>query len=48
MTGEGAAGALGVDLTADDLTEIEKAVPPGSARGDRYPAALMSTLGVGN
>ncbi len=40
--------ALGLDLTADDLTEIEKAVPPGAARGDRYPAALMSGLGVGN
>ncbi|NEE34462.1 aldo/keto reductase, partial [Streptomyces sp. SID7982] len=24
-----------LELTADDLTEIEKAVPPGSARGDR-------------
>ncbi len=40
--------ALDVELTADDLAEIEKAVPPGSARGDRYPAAFMSTLGVGN
>ncbi|MEQ8146163.1 aldo/keto reductase [Streptomyces sp. OP7] len=40
--------ALDLELTADDLTEIEKAVPPGSARGDRYPAALMSGLGVGN
>ncbi|MEW2574538.1 aldo/keto reductase [Streptomyces sp. NPDC047070] len=40
--------ALSVDLTADDLAEIEKAVPPGSARGDRYPAAFMSGLGVGN
>ncbi len=47
MTGE-ALPALGVDLTADDLTEIEKAVPPGSARVDRYPAAFMSTLGVRN
>ncbi|MFE3598771.1 aldo/keto reductase [Streptomyces sp. NPDC059142] len=35
-------------LTADDLAEIEKAVPPGAARGDRYPAAFMSGLGVGN
>ncbi|MYX18366.1 aldo/keto reductase [Streptomyces sp. SID8374] len=40
--------ALDVDLTADDLAEIEKAVPPGSARGDRYPAAFMAGLGVGN
>ncbi|MDQ0776788.1 aryl-alcohol dehydrogenase-like predicted oxidoreductase [Streptomyces aurantiacus] len=40
--------AAEVHLTADDLAEIEKAVPPGSARGDRYPAAFMSSLGVGN
>lgn len=37
-----------VNLTADDLAEIEKAVPPGAARGDRYPSAFMSGLGVGN
>jgi aryl-alcohol dehydrogenase-like predicted oxidoreductase len=35
-------------LTADDLAEIEKAVPPGAARGDRYPSAFMSGLGAGN
>ncbi|WP_024934681.1 aldo/keto reductase [Actinomadura welshii] len=35
-------------LTADDLAEIEKAVPPGAARGDRYPPAFMPDLGVGN
>lgn len=40
--------AIGVNLTADDLAGIEQAVPPGSARGDRYPAAFMSGLGVGN
>ncbi|MFI2378628.1 aldo/keto reductase [Streptomyces sp. NPDC018964] len=40
--------ALDLVLTADDLAEIEKAVPPGAARGDRYPAAFMSSLGVGN
>jgi aryl-alcohol dehydrogenase-like predicted oxidoreductase len=40
--------ALGVDLTADDLAEIERAVPKGSARGDRYPSAFMSNLGAGN
>ncbi|MCM3299422.1 aldo/keto reductase [Streptomyces pseudogriseolus] len=40
--------ALDVTLTEDDLAEIEKAVPQGSARGDRYPAAFMSGLGVGN
>ncbi|MEO3752148.1 aldo/keto reductase [Streptomyces sp. B6B3] len=40
--------ALELDLTADDLAEIEKAVPPGTARGDRYPSAFMAGLGVGN
>lgn len=40
--------ALDLELTADDLAEIEKAVPPGSARGDRYPPAFMAGLGVGN
>lgn len=40
--------ALDMAVTADDLAEIEKAVPAGSARGDRYPAAFMAGLGVGN
>jgi aryl-alcohol dehydrogenase-like predicted oxidoreductase len=40
--------AIELNLTADDLVEIEKAVPEGAARGDRYPAAFMSGLGVGN
>jgi aryl-alcohol dehydrogenase-like predicted oxidoreductase len=40
--------AAELELTADDLAEIEKAVPAGSARGDRYPAAAMGQLGVGN
>jgi aryl-alcohol dehydrogenase-like predicted oxidoreductase len=40
--------ALDVEMTADDLAEIEKAVPPGAVRGDRYPPAFMSGLGVGN
>jgi aryl-alcohol dehydrogenase-like predicted oxidoreductase len=40
--------ALDLTLTGEDLAEIEKAVPAGSARGDRYPAAFMSSLGVGN
>ncbi len=43
-----ALGASAVTLTVDDLAEIAKAVPAGSARGDRYPAAFMSSLGVGN
>ncbi|MFF5202757.1 aldo/keto reductase [Micromonospora parva] len=40
--------ALDVELSADGLEEIEAAVPKGAARGDRYPAAFMSSLGVGN
>ncbi|MEO3930397.1 aldo/keto reductase [Micromonosporaceae bacterium B7E4] len=40
--------AMEVSLSEDDLAEIEKAVPPGAARGDRYPPAFMSSLGVGN
>ncbi|AEA24635.1 Pyridoxine 4-dehydrogenase [Pseudonocardia dioxanivorans CB1190] len=40
--------AAGLVLTADDLATIEAVVPAGSARGDRYPSAFMSALGVGN
>ncbi|MEU4238343.1 aldo/keto reductase [Actinoplanes sp. NPDC026619] len=40
--------ALEVKLSGDDLAEIETAVPKGAARGDRYPSAFMSALGVGN
>ncbi|WP_346044814.1 aldo/keto reductase [Actinomadura chokoriensis] len=38
--------AADLDLTADDLAEIEKAVPPGAARGERYPRAMMSALNM--
>ncbi len=40
--------AAELTLTADDLAGIEKAVPVGAARGDRYPPAFMSSLGAGN
>jgi len=40
--------SLDVVLTTDDLLRVEAAVPAGSARGDRYPAAFMAGLGVGN
>jgi aryl-alcohol dehydrogenase-like predicted oxidoreductase len=40
--------AADLHLTADDLAEIEEAVPAGSARGDRYPSGHMANLGVGN
>ncbi len=39
-----ALGALELDLGADDLAEIERAVPPGSAAGTRYAAAQMAML----
>jgi aryl-alcohol dehydrogenase-like predicted oxidoreductase len=40
--------AASLTLTAADLAEIERAVPAGAARGDRYPTAMMSSLPVGN
>jgi aryl-alcohol dehydrogenase-like predicted oxidoreductase len=33
-------------LTADDLAEIDRAVPPGAAAGTRYPAGQMHRLNV--
>jgi aryl-alcohol dehydrogenase-like predicted oxidoreductase len=40
--------AMQLKLTADDLAAIEQAVPKGAALGDRYPAAFMPGVGVGN
>jgi aryl-alcohol dehydrogenase-like predicted oxidoreductase len=40
--------AADLELSAEELAFVERAVPKDSARGDRYPAALMSSLGVGN
>ncbi|MFJ8360484.1 aldo/keto reductase [Streptomyces sp. NPDC093984] len=37
-------GAVGLDLDAEALAEIEAAVPAGSAAGERYAAPLMATL----
>ncbi|RYP83797.1 aldo/keto reductase [Nocardioides guangzhouensis] len=37
-------GALGLELTRDDLAAIEAAVPAGSVAGTRYDAAQMSML----
>jgi aryl-alcohol dehydrogenase-like predicted oxidoreductase len=34
-----------VELTAEDLSAIEAAVPADSARGTRYPAPMMAHLG---
>ncbi|MEW2221034.1 aldo/keto reductase [Streptomyces sp. NPDC006990] len=40
--------ATELTLTPEDLAAVERAVPPGAARGDRYPSALMPGLGAGN
>ncbi len=37
-------GALDLELSAADLAELERAVPPGAAAGDRYGAAAMASL----
>jgi aryl-alcohol dehydrogenase-like predicted oxidoreductase len=39
-----ALGALDLQLGADDLASIERAVPPGAAAGDRYDAQQMARL----
>jgi aryl-alcohol dehydrogenase-like predicted oxidoreductase len=39
-------GAADVVLTADDLVEIDRIVPPGTASGTRYPAGQMHRLNV--
>lgn len=35
---------LDLQLSADDLAQIEQAIPKGSAAGERYPAPLMAVL----
>ena len=37
-------GALNVNLSADDISAIERAVPPEAVAGDRYPATSASSL----
>jgi aryl-alcohol dehydrogenase-like predicted oxidoreductase len=39
-----ALGALELDLTADDLAQIERAVPLGAVAGERYDANAMAQL----
>jgi pyridoxine 4-dehydrogenase len=39
-----ALGAVELNLTADDLAQIERVVPPGAAAGDRYPTPQMAHL----
>jgi pyridoxine 4-dehydrogenase len=36
--------ALDLQLTADDLAQIEQAIPKGAAAGERYPAPMMALL----
>ena len=35
-------GALDVELTPEDLAQLERAFPPGAIVGGRYPEALLS------
>ena len=37
-------GALGVTLTPDDLKRLDEAMPPGAAKGTRYPEAQMKAV----
>jgi pyridoxine 4-dehydrogenase len=39
-----ALGALSLRLSADDVAEVERAVPPGAAAGDRYDEHQMRML----
>jgi aryl-alcohol dehydrogenase-like predicted oxidoreductase len=38
-------GALDVELTADDLKQIDEVAPKGAAAGLRYPEAMMASVG---
>jgi len=38
--------AADIVLTADDLAEIDRIVPPGAASGTRYPTGQMHRLNV--
>jgi aryl-alcohol dehydrogenase-like predicted oxidoreductase len=37
-------GALALELSPDELSRIEAAVPLGAAAGTRYPPAVLATL----
>ena len=37
-------GALAVRLTGDDLARLDEAMPPGAAKGSRYPEAQMKAV----
>lgn len=38
------AGAVDIELTAEELQQIEEIVPVGAAAGTRYPEAIMDTV----
>jgi aryl-alcohol dehydrogenase-like predicted oxidoreductase len=38
--------AADIVLTADDLAEIDRIVPPGSASGTRYPIGQMHRMNL--
>ncbi len=37
-------GARNVQLTPEELSQIDAILPPGSASGDRYPAQAMQAI----
>lgn len=37
-------GALDLELSAEELSELERAVPAGAVAGPRYPPAVLATL----
>ncbi len=39
-----ALGSLELELSAEEVAQLEQAIPPGSASGERYPAHGMATL----
>jgi aryl-alcohol dehydrogenase-like predicted oxidoreductase len=39
-----ALGAVDIELDADDLAQIEEAIPAGAVSGERYQAEQMATL----
>jgi len=39
-----ALGAVGVVLRPDDLARIDRAIPPGAAAGERYPAPVLEGM----
>jgi len=38
--------ALSVELTPEDIADIEAIAPPGAAAGDRYPPEDMARVNV--